>query len=85
MEEPLYDQNIAMNNIYKLLTGKYDDVEQALDDIIEKTDKNYIFYHIDPNNYTEEDINKVIKYFSDKDEFEKCIELMECCSIKTKN
>jgi len=84
MEEPLYDQNIAMNNIYKLLTGKYDDVEQALDDIIEKTDKNYIFYPFDPNNYTEEDINKVIKYFSDKDEFEKCIELMECCSIKTK-
>ena len=84
MEDPIYDEDKAMNNIYKLLTGEYENINQALDDIIYKTEDSYIFYPFDPNNYNDDDIEKVLTYFSDKDEFEKCIKIMECCSVKIK-
>jgi len=84
-KEPVYNEDDAMNNMYKLLIGEYENINQALDNIIYKSDDSYIFYPFDPNNYTDKDLNKVLTYFSDRDEFEKCIKLMECCSIKTKN
>lgn len=84
MEDPIYDEDKAMNNIYKLLTGEYENINKALDDIIYKTEDSYIFYPFDPNNYNDKDIEKVLTYFSDRDEFEKCIKIMECCSVKIK-
>jgi len=85
MDEPLYNEDEAMSNIYKLLTGSHNNVNEALDYCINSTNDSYIYYPFDPNNYTKKDLDKVLTYFSDNNEFEKCIKLMECCSIKTKN
>jgi hypothetical protein len=84
-KEPIYDEEKAMNNIYLLLTNEEENIDIAIDNVLEHNKESYIYYPFDPNDYTEEDINKVLKYFSDNNEFEKCIKLMECCSIKTKN
>tara|TARA_R110000751_G_C13576472_1_gene459312 strand:- start:226 stop:495 length:270 start_codon:yes stop_codon:yes gene_type:complete len=87
LKEPVYDEDKAMNNIYLVLTNSKNNAEEIntiIEATINSTDDSYIYYPFDPNNYNEEDINTVLTYFSNKDEFEKCIKLMECCSIKTK-
>jgi hypothetical protein len=78
-DSPIYNQEKAMCNAYNVITKKI-----HWRDALERTNDVNIYFPFDPENYTLKDVEKVIKYFSDVDDFEKCIELMECCSVKTK-
>lgn len=82
MNEPLYNEAEAMNLIYKILTTK-GDINEKINKIFETNEK-YYYFPFNPFDYTEEDINKLLTYFSKKDDFEKCIKIIECCSVKTK-
>ena len=82
MTEPLYNEDKAMNLIYDILTSK-ENVYELLNKILE-TNIDYYYFPFNPLDYSKEDINKVLTYFSNKDEFEKCIKIMECCSVKIK-
>ncbi len=82
MTEPLYNEDKAMNLIYDILTSK-ENIYELLNKILE-TNENYYYFPFNPLDYSKEDINKVLTYFSNRDEFEKCIKIMECCSVKIK-
>lgn len=82
MTEPVYNEDKAMNLMYDILTSK-ENIYKLFNKILE-TNNEYYYFPFNPLDYSEEDINKVLTYFSDKDEFEKCIKIMECCSVKTK-
>ena len=60
----------CMNNSYRVMTFK-----SSLEDILEKDNK-AIFYG-NPLDYTTEDIDEVIEYFENTEEYEKCGELLE--------
>ena len=56
-----------MLDTYLLLTGVFS-IEDAIDD-----GDSLLLFAVDPYDYNEEDIQKVIDFFADIDEFEKCI------------
>ena len=60
----------CMNNSYRVMTLK-----STVDEILSK-DKKAMFYG-DPFEYTNEDIDEVIEYFENTEEYEKCGELLE--------
>ena len=60
----------CMNNSYRVMTLK-----STVDEILSK-DKKAMFYG-DPFNHTNEDIDEVIEYFENTEEYEKCGELLE--------
>ena len=60
----------CMNNSYRVMTLK-----STVDEILSK-DKKAMFYG-DPFDYTNEDIDEVIEYFENTEEYEKCGELLE--------
>ena len=59
----------CMNNSYRVMTLK-----STVDEILSK-DKKAMFYG-DPFDYTNEDIDEVIEYFENTEEYEKCDELL---------
>ena len=60
----------CMNNSYRVMTLK-----STVDEILSK-DKKAMFYG-DPFDYTDSDIDEVIEYFENTEEYEKCGELVE--------
>jgi len=62
--------NKCMNNSYRVITLK-----STVDEVLSK-DKKAMFYG-DPFNHTNEDIDEVISYFENTEEYEKCGELLE--------
>jgi hypothetical protein len=60
----------CMNNSYRVMTLK-----STVSEILSK-DKKAMFYG-DPFDYTTEDIDEVIEYFENTEEYEKCGELLE--------
>ena len=60
----------CMNNSYKVMTFK-STIEEILDE-----DNKAMFYG-NPLDYTTEDIDEVIEYFENTEEYEKCGELLE--------
>ena len=60
----------CMNNSYEVMTFK-----STIEDILEK-DNQAMFYG-NPLDYTTEDIDEVIEYFENTEEYEKCGELLE--------
>ena len=59
----------CMNNSYRVMTLK-----STVDEILSK-DKKAMFYG-DPFNHTTEDIDEVISYFENTEEYEKCMEML---------
>jgi len=59
----------CMNNSYRVMTLK-----STVDEILSKN-KKAMFYG-DPFDYTNEDIDEVIEYFENTEEYEKCGELL---------
>ena len=58
-------------NSYKVLTGK-----RTVQEVVDKI--KYPIFLFDPNgDYTDSDVNIMIDYFADREEYEKCIELKE--------
>ena len=60
----------CMNNSYKVMTFK-STVEEILDE------NNKAMFYGNPLDYTTEDIDEVIDYFENTEEYEKCGELLE--------
>ena len=60
----------CMNNSYKVMTFK-----STIEDILEKDNK--AMFYGNPLDYTTEDIDEVIDYFENTEEYEKCGELLE--------
>ena len=60
----------CMVNSYRVMTLK-----STVDEILSKN-KKAMFYG-DPFDYTNEDIDEVIKYFENTEEYEKCSELVD--------
>ena len=60
----------CMNNSYKVMTLK-----STVEDILEKDNK--AMFYGNPLDYTTEDIDEVIDYFENTEEYEKCGELLE--------
>ena len=60
----------CMNNSYKVMTFK-----STVEDILEKDNK--AMFYGNPLDYTTEDIDEVIDYFENTEEYEKCGELLE--------
>ena len=60
----------CMNNSYKVMTFK-----STIEDILEKDNK--AMFYGNPLDYTTEDIDEVIEYFENTEEYEKCGELLE--------
>ena len=59
----------CMNNSYKVMTFK-----STVEDILEKDNK--AMFYGNPLDYTTEDIDEVIEYFENTEEYEKCGELL---------
>ena len=58
-------------NSYKVLTGK-----RTVQEIVDKI--KYPIFLFDPDgDYTDEDVNTIIDYFAECEDYEKCIELKE--------
>ena len=64
-----------IRNTYKVLTMK-----QSIDEIL-KNDEKAIFFG-NPFELTNEDINEMIKFFEDTQEYEKCDELLQLLEAK---
>ena len=60
----------CMINSYKVMTFK-----STVEDILEKDNK--AMFYGNPLDYTTEDIDEVIDYFENTEEYEKCGELLE--------
>ena len=60
----------CMNNSYRVMTLK-----STVEDILEKDNK--AMFYGNPLDYTTEDIDEVIDYFENTEEYEKCGELLE--------
>ena len=60
----------CMNNSYKVMTFK-----STVEDILEKD--NLAMFYGNPLDYTTEDIDEVLDYFENTEEYEKCGELLE--------
>ena len=60
----------CMNNSYKVMTFK-----STVEDILKKDNK--AMFYGNPLDYTTEDIDEVIEYFENTEEYEKCGELLE--------
>ena len=61
---------IGINNSYLIMTGKL-----TVEDLMENETNSIIFF-TSPENYTLGDINEMIEYFEDTEEYEKCMELV---------
>ena len=61
---------IGINNSYLIMTGK-----SSIEELIESKSESIIFF-TSPENYTSEDIDEMIEYFEDTEEYEKCMELV---------
>ena len=59
----------CMNNSYKVMTFK-----STVEDILEKDNK--AMFYGNPLDYTTEDIDEVIDYFENTEEYEKCQQLL---------
>ena len=71
------DMEIIMNNTYGVLTNRVS-VEEILEQYIDgklNTLSDAMFYG-DPSGMTTEDIDEVIKFFENTEEYEKCMELV---------
>ena len=68
-----YNEDEAMLNAYRLITGQYD-----IDQIVE-ADLDVLFFPFNPFVYDEDDIQSVIDYFQsiEREEYEKCGELLK--------
>lgn len=64
-----FNNERAMNNAYMLITRK-----MSADTIMD-LNPGVVNFPFTPLNYSNDDIQKVIDYYADDDEFEKCIEL----------
>ena len=62
-----------MNNSYKVMTSLLK--ERTVENILEKDNK--AMFYGNPLDYTIEDIDEVIEYFENTEEYEKCGELLE--------
>ena len=60
----------CMNNSYKVMTQK-----STIEAILENDDK--AMFYGNPLDYNDEDIDEVIEYFENTEEYEKCGELLE--------
>ena len=63
----------CMNNSYKVMTSLLK--ERTVESILEKDNK--AMFYGNPLDYTTEDIDEVIDYFENTEEYEKCGELLE--------
>ena len=64
--------NNAMNNSYEILVNN-----KTIEELLMFQDiNNLVFAHdIETNNLSKEDIESIINYFSEMEDFEKCVEL----------
>ena len=64
--------NNAMNNSYEVLVNN-----KTIEELLMIQDiNNLVFAHnIETNNFSKEDIENIISYFSEREDFEKCVEL----------
>ena len=65
----------CMRNTYEVLTNK-----QSIEDILSDEPKS-VFYG-NPFDITDEDINEIIEFFENTEEYEKCNELLELLKAK---
>jgi len=65
----------CMRNTYEVLTNK-----QNIEDILSDEPKS-VFYG-NPFDITDEDINEIIEFFENTEEYEKCNELLELLKAK---
>jgi len=70
VEHVLYDEEVAMENAYMLITRKL-----AADKIMDLMNSNVVCFPFNPVGYNNEDIQGVMDYYAQEDNFEKCIEL----------
>ena len=71
------DMEIIMNNTYGVLTNRIS-VEEILEQYVDgklNTLSDAMFYG-DPSEMTTEDIDEVINFFENTEEYEKCMELV---------
>ena len=65
----------CIRNTYEVLTMK-----QSIEDILDSEPKSIFFGN--PFDITNEDIEEIIKFFEDTEEYEKCSELLELLKAK---
>ena len=65
----------CIRNTYEVLTMK-----QSIEDILDSEPKSIFFGN--PFDITNEDIEEIIKFFEDTEEYEKCSELLELLEAK---
>ena len=61
---------IGIKNSYLVMTGKL-----TVEELIENRANSVIFF-TSPENYTSKDIDEMIEYFENTEEYEKCMELV---------
>ena len=66
------DMEIIMNNTYGVLTNKC-----SVEDILEQYEGIDAMFYGNPYDITIEDINEVISFYENTEEYEKCSELMK--------
>tara|TARA_Y100000034_G_scaffold74680_1_gene89773 strand:+ start:265 stop:498 length:234 start_codon:yes stop_codon:yes gene_type:complete len=71
MEEFLYIEDEAMYNAYDLLTKKIT-IEELLD-----RGEQFVCFPFDPSDPTKEDVEKVLHFFEQEEEYEKCSTLLK--------
>ena len=65
----------CIRNTYEVLTNK-----QSIEDILDSEPKSIFFGN--PFDITNEDIEEIIKFFENTEEYEKCSELLELLNAK---
>ncbi len=65
----------CIRNTYEVLT-----IKQSIEDILDSEPKSIFFGN--PFDITNEDIEEIIKFFEDTEEYEKCSELLELLKAK---
>ena len=68
---------ICMRNTYGVLTNRC-----SMDDILDQYKNEDAMFYGDPINITDEDINEMIEFFENTEEYEKCGELLELLNAK---
>tara|TARA_R110000824_G_scaffold29104_2_gene97150 strand:- start:422 stop:700 length:279 start_codon:yes stop_codon:yes gene_type:complete len=68
---------ICMRNTYGVITNRC-----SIDDILDQYKNEDAMFYGDPINITDEDINEMIEFFENTEEYEKCGELLELLNAK---
>ena len=68
---------ICMRNTFGVVTNRC-----TMDDILDQYKNEDAMFYGDPINITDEDINEMIEFFENTEEYEKCGELLELLNAK---